>query len=69
MSKSEGYDVVVMDSEIDNNFMSFHEYKKPDNRFARVDSEIAGEDSDEQTGTSLRISSERHCQMKDACFR
>ncbi|MCH4153050.1 MAG: molecular chaperone HtpG [Saccharofermentans sp.] len=54
MSKSEGYDVVVMDSEIDNNFMSFHEYKKPDNRFARVDSEIAGEDSDEQTQDKLK---------------
>ncbi len=54
MSRSDGYDVVVMDHEIDNNFMSFHEYKKPDNRFQRVDSELSGTDSDEETQNKLK---------------
>ncbi|MCR4689669.1 MAG: molecular chaperone HtpG [Saccharofermentans sp.] len=54
MSRSDGYDVVVMDLEIDNNFMSFHEMKKPDNRFQRVDSELSGEESDEETTNKLK---------------
>ena len=54
MSVQEGYDVVIMDEEIDNNFMSFHEYKKPDNRFQRVDSELSGTDSDEETQNKLK---------------
>ncbi len=54
MSRSDGYDVVIMDHEIDNNFMSFHEYKKPDNRFQRVDSELSGEESDEETQNKLK---------------
>ena len=54
MSKKDGFDVVVMDEEIDNNFMSFHEYKKPDNRFQRVDSELSGKESDEETKNKLK---------------
>ncbi|MBE7069554.1 MAG: molecular chaperone HtpG [Ruminococcaceae bacterium] len=54
MSKRDGFDVVVMDEEIDNNFMSFHEYKKPDNRFQRVDSELSGEASDEETTNKIK---------------
>ena len=54
MSRKDGFDVVVMDEEIDNNFMSFHEYKKPDNRFQRVDSELSGEVSDNDTLDKIR---------------
>lgn len=54
MCKKEGFEVVILDEEIDNNFISFLEYKYPDIRFKRVDSEISGEDSDEQTRDKIR---------------
>ncbi|MCR4670053.1 MAG: molecular chaperone HtpG [Saccharofermentans sp.] len=46
MSRNEGYDVVVMDEEIDNNYMSFYEMKNRDIRFSRVDATLSGTDSD-----------------------
>ena len=54
MSKKDGFEVVVMNEEIDNNFMSFHEYNKPENRFQRVDSELSGKESDEETKNKLK---------------
>ena len=54
MSKKDGFEVVIMNEEIDNNFMSFHEYKKPENRFQRVDSELSGKESDEETKNKLK---------------
>ena len=45
MSRNEGYDVVVMNEELDNNFMSFFEFKNQDIKFSRVDSSLAGTDS------------------------
>ncbi|MBO4635850.1 MAG: molecular chaperone HtpG [Clostridiales bacterium] len=53
MSRNEGYDVIILDHEIDNNFISFLEYKYTDIRFKRVDSEISGEDSDNDTRQKL----------------
>ncbi len=46
MSRNEGFDVVVMDEEIDNNYMSFFEMKNRDIRFSRVDATLSGTDSD-----------------------
>lgn len=54
MSKNDGYDVVIMDEEIDNNFMSYLEMKKPDVKFKRVDSELSGKESDEETKNKLK---------------
>ncbi len=54
MAKNEGYEVVILDEEIDNNFISFLEFKYQDIKFKRVDSELSGEDSDEETKKSLR---------------
>ena len=54
MSKNDGYDVVVMNEEIDNNFMSYLEMKKPDCKFKRVDSELSGKESDEETKNKLK---------------
>ena len=48
MSRDEGYDVVVMNEELDNNFMSFFEFKNQDIKFSRVDSSLAGTDSAEE---------------------
>ena len=54
MSKNDGYEVIVMDQEIDNNFMSYMEMKKPDFKFKRVDSELSGKESDEETKNKLK---------------
>ena len=54
MAKNEGYEVIILDEEIDNNFISFLEFKYQDIKFKRVDSEISGEDSDEETMKKLR---------------
>ena len=54
MSKNDGYEVVIMDEEIDNNFMSYMEMKKPDYKFKRVDSELSGKESDEETKNNLK---------------
>ncbi|MBR2550116.1 MAG: molecular chaperone HtpG [Clostridiales bacterium] len=54
MSKNDGYEVVIMDEEIDNNFMSYMEMKKPDYKFKRVDSELSGKESDEETKNKLK---------------
>ncbi len=54
MSKKAGYEVVILDEEIDNNFISFLEYKYSEIKFKRVDSEITGEDSDEETKNKLQ---------------
>jgi len=54
MSKNDGYEVVVMDEEIDNNFMSYLEMRKPDYKFKRVDSELSGNEADEDTKNKLK---------------
>ena len=54
MAKNEGYEVIILDQEIDNNFISFLEFKYHDIKFKRVDSELSGEDSDEETMKKLR---------------
>jgi molecular chaperone HtpG len=54
MSRNDGFEVIVMDQEIDNNFMSYMEMKKPDIKFKRVDSELSGKESDEETKNKLK---------------
>ncbi|MCQ2503857.1 MAG: molecular chaperone HtpG, partial [Saccharofermentans sp.] len=54
MAKNEGYEVVILDEDIDNNFISFLEFKYSEIKFKRVDSELSGEDSDEETLNKLR---------------
>ena len=44
MAKEKGRTVVVLDHELDNNFMSFMEYKNNKVKFLRVDSDIEGEE-------------------------
>lgn len=43
IAKAKGYEVVVLSEELDPNFISFMEYKNPQNRFMRVDAELSGE--------------------------
>lgn len=54
MATKEGYTVVILDEEIDNNFISFLEYKFQDYKFSSVDSELTGADSDEETKNKLQ---------------
>ncbi|MDD3958604.1 MAG: molecular chaperone HtpG [Clostridiaceae bacterium] len=43
ISREKGFEVVILSDEIDPNFISFMEYKNPQNRFMRVDAELSGE--------------------------
>ena len=54
MAQNDGFEVIILDEEIDNNFISFLEFKYSDIKFKRVDAELSGEDSDEETTTKLR---------------
>jgi molecular chaperone HtpG len=46
MAKARGLDVIVMDHELDNHFMSMIEYKQTGKKFKRVDAELGGKDGD-----------------------
>lgn len=54
ISKGKGFSVVILNEEIDNNFISFMEYKFPKTRFIRVDAELEGnvESDDEKKALS-----------------
>lgn len=53
MAEKDGYEVVILDEEIDNNFISFLEYKYQNIKFKRVDSELSGTEGDETIKTKL----------------
>ena len=44
MARKRDLDVIVMDHEIDNHFMSFYEYKQGNKKFKRVDAELGGKE-------------------------
>ena len=54
MAVNDGFDVIVLDEELDDNFISFLEYKYQDMRFKRVDADLSGEDSDDETRDKIR---------------
>ncbi|MCQ2482858.1 MAG: molecular chaperone HtpG [Clostridia bacterium] len=54
MAKKDGFDVVILDEEIDNNFISFLEYNMSEVHFKRVDSELSGETQNEETTKSMQ---------------
>ncbi|MBN1891704.1 MAG: molecular chaperone HtpG [Clostridiales bacterium] len=43
IARAKGFDVVVLNEELDPNFISYMEYKMPDKRFMRVDAELSGD--------------------------
>jgi len=53
MAKEKGFDVVVLNEELDNNFISFLEYKQHDVKFKRVDAELEGEAASEDEVKAL----------------
>ena len=46
MARARGLDVLVMDHDLDNHFMSFIEFKNHGKHFKRVDAELGGSDGD-----------------------
>lgn len=53
MAKDRGLDVLVMDHELDNHFMSFIEFKNQGKRFKRVDAELEGGEGDAERREKL----------------
>ena len=53
MAKEKGFDVVVLNEELDNNFISFLEYKQNDIKFKRVDAELEGEKASDDEAKAL----------------
>lgn len=41
-AKNKGYDVLVMDGQLDNHYINWYESKNPESHFARVDSDVIG---------------------------
>lgn len=54
IAKNKGYEVVILDEELDNNFISFLEYKYPKTHFKRVDAEFEGETGSEEEQKTLQ---------------
>ena len=54
IAREKGFDVVVLDEELDNNFISFLEYKFPNTHFKRVDAEFEGEKGSEEDQNNLQ---------------
>ena len=48
-----GYEVIILNEELDNNFISFLEYKYPNTHFKRVDAEFEGEQGSEEEKKTL----------------
>ncbi len=53
MAKARGQDVVIMNHELDNHFMSFLEYKNHDVKFSRVDADVEGTAADDSRKDAL----------------
>ena len=53
MARARDLDVLVMDHELDNHFMSFIEYKNHGKRFKRVDAELGGSEGDAARAEAL----------------
>ena len=58
-AKEKGYDVLLMDGQLDNHFISWCEHKWEDSRFVRVDSDVADRLIDKDDNMSMSLSSEQ----------
>ena len=54
IAQKKGYEIVILDDELDNNFISFLEYKYPNTHFKRVDAEFEGEHGSEEEQKTLQ---------------
>ena len=53
IARKKGYEVIILNEELDNNFISFLEYKYPNTHFKRVDAEFEGEQGSEEEKKTL----------------
>ncbi len=53
MAEKDGFKVIILDEELDNNFISFLEYKYQNFKFKRVDSELSGKEGDTEVKDKL----------------
>lgn len=60
-ARSKGYEVVIMDHELDNSFMSMFEYKNQGTKFLRIDAEVEGEEGIEEHKEALTRLFQRAC--------
>lgn len=58
-AKEKGYDVLLMDGQLDNHFISWCEHKWEDSRFVRVDSDVVERLIDKDDNMSMSLSSEQ----------
>lgn len=58
-ARAKGYDVLLMDGQLDNHFVSWCENKHNDLRFVRVDSDVADRLIDKEANRTLSLSSEQ----------
>ena len=54
VAQKKGYEIIILDEELDNNFISFLEYKYPKIHFKRVDAEFEGEAGSEEEKQTLQ---------------
>ena len=63
-AEEKGYDVLLMDGQLDNHFVSWYENKEKGCRFVRVDSDVAERLIDKETSMSMSLSSEQQDIMR-----
>ena len=63
-AEEKGYDVLLMDGQLDNHFVSWYENKEKGCRFVRVDSDVAERLIDKETNMSMSLSSEQQDIMR-----
>jgi len=62
-AKAKGYDVLLMDGQLDTHFLNHMETKLKDSRFARVDSEIIDKLIDKDEARESKLSSEQQADL------
>jgi molecular chaperone HtpG len=62
-AKAKGYDVLLMDGQLDTHFLNHLETKLKDSRFARVDSEIIDKLIDKDEARETKLSSEQQADL------
>lgn len=63
-AKAKGYDVLVMDGQLDSHFINWFEHKNQNTRFARVDSDIVDKLIQKETKSSMALTSNQQAIMR-----
>lgn len=63
-AKAKGYDILLMDGQLDNHFIGWFENKNKDSRFVRVDADVADRLIDKDNNATMSLSSEQQDIMR-----